>query len=478
MGHGHHIEIKQENFVIPAKAKTFTIILMLLGLVLTGIGIANQKSHAGSSHNSHATAENTTEKHETPSHGEAADHSEHAAASEHSAASHAEEHHNVETENFGPRMEYHEQVKPWTTKIWANLLVAGYFFTMVSLCALFWYAIQYAANAGWSVALKRVPEAIYTFIPIAFVVLFVAVLLGKNDLYHWAHYEHLGLKPTDAGYDKILDGKSGFLNTKMLFILPVILIAIWVFIGHKLRGLSLAEDTAPKGDVTFFKKSIRFSAAFLVIFGFTISIIAWLFIMSVDAHWYSTIFGVYNFATSWVSAIAVITLTVMYLKNQGYLGLVNQEHMHDLGKFMFAFTVFWTYIWLFQYLLIWYAQIPEEMMYYQLRYENYKPYFLANFFINFVTPFVFLLMRSAKRNSKIMVIIPALLVVGHYFDVWFMVIPGVFGPNQHIGILEVGIFLLFSGLFAFWILNSLTKRGLVAVNHPYLEESVYHDTGV
>jgi len=343
---------------------------------------------------------------------------------------------------------------------------------------LFWYAIQYAANAGWSVVIKRIPEAIYTFIPIGFVVVLIALLLGKDNIYHWAHYEHLGLNPGDAGYDRVLAGKSGFLNTAMLFVFPTVLVILWVFLGNKLRKLSLSEDSAPKGDVSYFKKSIRFSAGFLVTFGFLISILAWLFIMSVDAHWYSTIFGVYNFATSWVSAIAFIALILMYVKSQGYLSIANKEHQHDLGKFMFAFTVFWAYIWLFQYLLIWYAHIPEEMMYYQIRYENYKPFFLGNFILNFALPFLFLLMRSAKRNKWVFPAIASLMILGHYFDVWFMVMPGVFGPGVHIGLLDIGIFVFFLGLFVFWILNQLQKRGLVAINHPYLEESVYHETGV
>ncbi len=480
MGHGHHIEIKQETFSMPAKAKNLTLIVMVIGLVLSGIGIAtiDHNTNGFVAVSGHHDAHATEAKHEGDHAAESAKHEAHEGHEASSAEATHEEHGNVETEAFGPRVTYTSQDKPWATRIWANLLVAGYFFTMVSLCGLFWYAIQYAANAGWSSSLKRVPEAIYTFIPVPFVVLLIAVFMGKNDIYHWAHYEHLHLGPNDAGYDKILAGKSGFLNTPMLFILPSVLVAIWVFLGSRLRALSLAEDSAPKGDTTNFRKSIRLSATFLVIFGFTISIVAWLFIMSVDAHWYSTIFGIYNFATSWVSAISVIAVTVLYLKSQGYLGLVNKEHQHDLGKFMFAFTVFWAYIWLFQYLLIWYAHIPEEMMYYQPRFENHKTMFLANFFINFAMPFLFLLMRSAKRNSNILVVIGVMLVIGHYFDVWFMVFPGVFGNGITIGLLEVGMFLTFAGLFAFWILNNLQKRGLVAINHPYLEESVYHDTGV
>lgn len=483
MGHGHHIEIKQESFTVPAKGKQFAIILMIVGLILTGIGIATIDKSGKSEHNATTTEathgkDNHGNGHEAPaSHAEGHDNHLTANSPAHTVE-HAEEHGNVDTEKFGPRMEYKEENKPWITKIWANLLVAGYFFTMVSLCALFWYAVQYAANAGWSVAIKRVPEAMYTFIPIAFGVLMIAVLLGKNDIYHWVHYEHLHLKPGQPGYDPILAGKSAFLNTGLLFGLPIILVTVWVLIGRKLRKLSLQEDNATKGDTFFFKKSIRFSAAFLVVFGFTISIVAWLFIMSVDAHWYSTIFGVYNFATSWVSSIAFIALFVTYLRSQGYLGLVTQEHMHDLGKFMFAFTVFWAYIWLFQYLLIWYAAIPEEMMYYQIRFEDYKYNFLGNFVVNFVLPFAFLLMRSAKRNPKIMVAIACIMVMGHYYDVWFMVFPGVFGLNQQIGLLELGIFMLFAGLFVYWVLNQLTKRGLVAINHPFLEESVYHDVGV
>lgn len=488
MGHGHHIEIIQETFLMPSKAKRFTLIMMILGVVLAGIGIATMDRN-GASHNTDNSHTNATEEsnnaHVHPvanaeSHTtEAADVNAEGAHAEgaHAEGAHAE-HTNVENQEFGPRIEYHAIEKPWTTKIWSNLLVAGYFFTMISLCALFWYTIQYAANAGWSVTIKRIPEAMFTFIPIAFVVVLIALAFGKDDIYHWAHYEHLDLKKGDVGYDAILAGKSGFLNTKMLFIFPTVLIVLWYFFGTRLRALSLQEDNGTKGDVTYFKKSIRFSAAFLVTFGFLISVLAWLFMMSVDAHWYSTIFGVYNFATHWVSSIAFIAVFVLYLKSQGHLALVNKEHQHDLGKFMFAFTIFWAYIWLFQYLLIWYAHIPEEMMYYQIRYENYKSFFLGNFILNFAVPFLFLLMRKAKRSKWVFPVIGSIMIVGHYFDVWFMIMPGIFGPGAHIGLFDIGVFLFFAGLFIFWTLNQLQKRGLVAMNHPFLEESVYHDTGI
>jgi len=456
MGHGHHIEIKQETFVMPAKGKNFAMIMMVLGLVLAGVGIT-QIDKSGASHDAHKTE---VSSHEGSEHGATA----HEATAEHHEA--AEEHHNVMTEKFGPRMEYHAENKPWTTRIFANLLIAGYFFLMVSLCALFWYAVQYVANAGWSSAIKRIPEAMFTFIPVPFAVLLLTVIIAKNDIYHWAHYEHLHLAAGQPGYDAVLDGKSGFLNSKMFFGMPTILVTIWYLLSRKLRSISLAEDSAPKGDISNHKKSFRLSATFAVIFGFTISFIAWFFIMSVDAHWYSTIFGVYNFITHWVTAITIIALFVIYLKKLGYLHLVTNEHLHDVGKFMFAFTIFWAYIWLSQYLLIWYAQIPEEMYYYQIRFENYKFNFLLNLCMNFIIPFAFLLMRSAKRNHKLVAVIGTLMILGHYHDVWLMVMPGVFGPRMQIGLLEVGVFMFFAGLFLVWVLTALTKRGLVAVNHP------------
>jgi hypothetical protein len=349
---------------------------------------------------------------------------------------------------------------------------------MISLTAVMWYAIQYLANAGWSSAIKRVPEAIMTFIPVAFVILLVALFMGKNEIYHWVHYEHLGLKPGDPGYDAILVGKSGFLNSNMLFIFPTVLVVIWYVLMRKLRSLSVAEDSATKGDATFFRKSIKFSAGFAVLFGFTISVVAWLIIMSVDAHWYSTIFGFYNFVTHWVTMITIMAFIVAYLKKEGYLGIVTNEHMHDLGKFMFAFTVFWAYLWLSQYLLIWYAQIPEEMAYYQIRFEDYKPNFLGNFFMCFCIPFLGLLMRSAKRNRYVLAIIGSIMVIGHYHDVWLMVTPGVFGTGMTFGFMEIGMLLLVGGIFMWWVFTALTKRGLIAVNHPFLEESVHHDVGV
>lgn len=467
MAHGHHIEISQEQFQVPAKAKSFAMILIVLGLILAIGGIVTL-DRSSKAEESHSTAHKTEAA-------AAVHHGEHATAAA-SAMHEGTEDENSPNETFGPRMKMEHHNKPWTTRIWTSIFISSYYLFLIAMAALFFYAVQYIANAGWSVAIKRVPEAISTFIPIPFILLFAVIFIAKNDMYHWVHNEHL--KPGEAGYDAVLAGKSWFLNTPMLLVFPTVLVVIWVLMGRKLRALSLAEDTATKGDTSFFKKSIRWSAGFSVLYGFTISVVAWLFVMSIDAHWYSTIFGVYNFATGWVSALTVICLIVIYLKKIGYLKLVSDEHVHDLGKFMFAFSIFWAYIWLSQYLLIWYAHIPEEVAYYQIRYENYKPYFLLNITLNFFTPFLVLMMRNAKRNFTVLGIAGALMIIGHFIDIWIMVTPGVYGTGMNPGMLEFGMFFLLSGVFVFWVMNALTKRGLVAVNHPYIEESAHHDVGV
>lgn len=473
MAHGHHIEIVQEQFQIPAKAKTFAIVVIVLGLILAAAGLATMdKSSAGGHHEAtktEATHENKAEGgHEATAEASVAGHEGHEAAEEG----------NVMTEKYGPRMELKSQNKPWTLRIWTSVMMAAYYLLLISLAALFFIAVQYIANAGWSAAIKRVPEAISTFIPVPFILVLLVILVAKNDIYHWVHYEHLHLSKGQPGFDRALDGKSWFLNSKMLLLFPTALVIIWVLIGMKLRKLSVQEDSAEKGNTFFFKKSIRWSAGFAVLYGFTLSVVAWLFIMSIDAHWYSTIFGVYNFATGWVSALTVICLFVVYLKQKGYLKIVTDEHVHDLGKFMFAFSIFWAYIWISQYLLIWYAHIPEEMAYYQIRYENYKPYFLVNLVLNFFTPFLFLMMRNAKRSPKLLYLIGALMLIGHYNDIWLMVTPGIYGTGMNIGMLEIGTMVFLAGVFVYWVLTALTKRGLIAVNHPYIEESAHHDVGV
>ncbi len=462
MSHGHEIHIHQENYKFTGKAKTLSLALLVIGIVLTVVGIF--------------TLPKDTSHHNEASVAESAAHEAHEAKP---AEHHEYNIHGVDIahsdESVYPITAEHP--KPASTRIFVALLINGYFLLLLAICGLFFFALQYIANAGWSAAILRIPQAISTILPLgAAIVLLVFILDGQN-IYHWLHYEHQHLKPTDPGYDAILDNKSWFLNSKMAYIFLIGIPVVWFLFGKKLRGLSYKEDQ--EGGLTFFNKSIRYGAAFTFFFAFSLSILSWVVTMSVDAHWYSTIFSIYNFATGWVSLLSIMALIVLYLRKNGYLNIVTDEHVHDLGKFMFAFSIFWTYLWLSQYLLIWYANIPEESIYYYKRLEMpFKVNFFVNLILNFLVPFLVLMTRNNKRNPKIVTFVAICILVGHWNDIYLMFVPGSLDKQAAIGPLEIGMTLTFAGIFIYWVLTALSKRGLIPVNHPYIQESAHHDVGV
>jgi hypothetical protein len=203
----------------------------------------------------------------------------------------------------------------------------------------------------------------------------------------------------------------------------------------------------------------------------------WLWLMSIDAHWYSTMYSWYTFASTWVSGIALILLFVVYLKNTGYLEYVNREHIHDLGKFMFAFSIFWAYLWFSQFMLIWYANIPEETVYFNSRTQGaYSGVFWFNFIINFLAPFLILMRRSSKRNYSTMTIMSLIIIFGHWLDFYQMVFASVLPEHVEMNLFDFGIALGFVGVIMLVAGRVLSKYPLVAKNHPFMKESIIHHT--
>jgi hypothetical protein len=312
------------------------------------------------------------------------------------------------------------------------------------------------------------------FVPFGLIGLLAATTLGFHDIYHWGE---AGITdPTSANYDEVIAGKSSFLNTKWLYFGTAIIVLVWFLFQMILRRISLSEDQ--KADLSFYYKAIRFSAAFIVFYAFSLSVLTWVNVMSVDPHWFSTIFSVYNFATGWVSAITVVMLLLIFLRKQGYMSFTTHEHLHDLGKMMFAFSVFWTYIWLSQYLLIWYANIPEETIYYIQRLQTqFRGQFIMNVVINFAIPFFALMPRNNKRNENWVILIGTIILLGHWNDVYLMIMPAALGDAAGVGAMEIGMLIAFASLFAFVVLTALSKANLFPKNHPYLQESLQYDTG-
>jgi hypothetical protein len=362
----------------------------------------------------------------------------------------------------------------WVNRLFSNLWLNNIYFIGIAVIGLFFAAVQYVAYAGWSVPIKRILESLTAYLPIGGILMLVVFLLGKHELFHWTD-ETLYIKD-NANYDPIIAGKSSFLNQPFYIIRMLVFIGAWVFFAWWLRKQSLDEDL--NGGLEYYHKSIRISAIFLVIFGVSSSIAAWDWVMTIDTHWFSTLFAWYVFSSWFVAGLAATTLTAIYLKQMGYLKVLNANHLHDLGKFIFGFSIFWTYLWFSQFMLYWYANLPEEVVYFQERLTYYDGHYrwilFTNLFLNFVFPFLVLMTRDAKRQMIMLKIVCIVVLIGHWMDFYLMIMPGTLRGDSGFGLMELGTLLVFLGIFLTVFTRRLTSASLVPVNHPFLEEAVHH----
>jgi len=370
----------------------------------------------------------------------------------------------------------------WLTRVKANLWINNVFFTGLAIIGVFFFAIQYVAMAGWSVAFLRIFKSFGSFLPVAAVLMLGVFLWSSHDLFHWTH-EGLYDKAS-AEYDSLIDGKAGFFfapfdkGTFPIFFLirMVVFFGGWILFLAFMKKNAFAEDE--EGGVKRYRKLVRISAGFIVFFGISSSVSAWDWVLSIDTHWFSTMFGWYVFASWFVAGLAGMTFVIILLKDAGYLKIVNENHIHDMGKFVFAFSIFWTYIWLSQFLLIYYANIPEEGIYFleRLQSDYYSKFIFINLLMNFLFPILALMTRDAKRKTVILKIVCMVILVGHWLDFYLMVTPGTLKENGGFGFLEIGTAMIYLAVFAFVIFTSLAKRPLIAKNHPMIEECVHHTT--
>ena len=372
-----------------------------------------------------------------------------------------------------------------TNRFWTNILFSNYFFLILALGAAFWMALQYIAEAGWSAAFKRVPESISAYIMPAGIFMLLLVLAGLKYVYPWANPEgHIDDFAKYPEFEEILEVKSPYLNSGFFITRTFIYFIVWILTTAILRKFSKNEDEDKAGALKWFEKSRFFSKVHIFAFAATFIFAGFDYLMSLEPFWYSTLFSIKEIISGFFHASALIILIIYYLHKKGYFPFMNSSHWHDLSKYLFMGSILFAYAWYFQYMLIWYGNIPEEGEYYFLRRFHFSQFlFTLNIVINFFLPFIILLPNKLAKNPKVLVVMSLLILVGLFLDVYLSVFPPLThtfkGMGEHIhpvlGIYEIGIFLGFLGLFIFVVFKVMAKRKyIIPVNHPYIEESLMH----
>jgi hypothetical protein len=366
---------------------------------------------------------------------------------------------------------------PLVKRIFAALWFNNIYFVGISVIGLFFTAYNYVAWAGWSASIMRIPLAMPAFLPIGAILMIIVFAVGSHDIFHWTHSDLYD--KTSAHYDKIIAGKNWYLNLGFFIGRFFVFFGAWIFIWMLIKKLAAKQDTDAVNAVKYHDKIIYISAIFLIVFGVSSSMSAWDWTMSIDTHWFSTMFGWYHLASWHVAGLSTILLIILFLKDNGYLAMVNDNHIHDLGKLIFAFSIFWTYVWFGQFILIFYANISEETTYFMdrlFRFDNlYTPFFILNILINFCFPFLLFMSRDAKRQPLILKIGAIGVIIGHWIDFLLMQQPGILKGDGGLGFIELGVGVVYASLFILVVLTALAKMPLIAKNHPMLEESIYHN---
>ncbi|WP_339697440.1 quinol:cytochrome C oxidoreductase [uncultured Roseivirga sp.] len=469
----------KERFEFTTGLKKKLYIVAIIGFVLLLVGAI----FPGGGHEAEAGDHEGTEQHDAPSSG---DHETN--ASEDHNGDNNDAHGGMISDDSGDGHEAGEADHGggWLKRLGVNLWINNVYFAGLAIIGIFFFTLQYASQAGWSAFLLRVPLAMGSWLPYAFLLMIGTFMIFGHDIFHWTHSdlynEFLPSGELNPHYDALIAGKSSYFflpleggSFPLFFILRMVLFfGVWFWLFKKIKSLALAEDEL--GGDSYWFKIRKFSAIFLVFFAVSSSVSAWDWIMSIDVHWFSTMFGWYVFASWWVTGLAFITLVTILLKEAGYLSQVTANHLHDLGKFIFAFSIFWTYVWFSQFLLIYYANIPEESVYFveRLLSDKYAPFFFINLGLNFIFPLLTFMTRDAKRLNVFLKIVCIVILGGHWIDFYLMVTPGTLGENGAFGLTEIGLFLVFGVAFVFVTLTALSKSALVAKNHPMLEEAKHH----
>jgi len=313
------------------------------------------------------------------------------------------------------------------TRFWTNWLHNSVFFTGVAFTAMFFLSAQITAFAGWNSVVRRIWEAMSQFMWVGLILMGVIALGVWGHFHHLYHWNSLDINITDPEaphYDRILAGKKGFLNPVWFTVGTIGFLLIWYYWAKKLRQASVDQDTMETEDFKYYKKQRKWAASFLPLGGFLSTVFFWQSVMSVDPHWYSTMFAWYSMVSMWLGSIAMTIMLIIYLKSLGYLEYLNQNHLHDIGKFLFGISVFWTYLWFDQFMLIWYANNGEETIYFNERMTHYPVLFWGNLLLNFVTPFLILMRNDTKRKFGTMFFVALIVFFGHWWDYFYMIKPG------------------------------------------------------